>query len=110
MRPTHRDEAEYDGGGGYEQRSSPCSMSAMDSRPVLLPAQQDRLEIFRQVLSRPDLNVNNVYLSATQTHGYRRSSFFVNQLKAFSVWLDMGPDHRGPPEQLAVMLRMVDCR
>ncbi|CDF38876.1 unnamed protein product [Chondrus crispus] len=38
---------------------------------------------------------------------YQPSTFFADQLKAFDVWLDMGPEHRGPPEQLPIMLQVL---
>lgn len=43
----------------------------------------------------------------TPTFTYRPSTFFEDHMKAFNVWLDMGPDHRDPPEQLPIMLQVL---
>lgn len=37
----------------------------------------------------------------------RQISFFEAQMRALDVWLDMGPDHRLPPEQLPVLLQVL---
>lgn len=42
-----------------------------------------------------------------EAHHFRSSSFFEDQMKAFDVWLDMGPDERVPPEQLPIMLQVL---
>eukprot|EP00177_Eucheuma_denticulatum_P001862 GFKZ01003328.1.p1 GENE.GFKZ01003328.1~~GFKZ01003328.1.p1 ORF type:complete len:1806 (-),score=168.39 GFKZ01003328.1:2028-7445(-) len=36
---------------------------------------------------------------------YVSTTFFEDQMKAFDVWLDMGPDQRDPPEQLPIVLQ-----
>lgn len=43
--------------------------------------------------------------SSEQNNVYIPSTFFEDQMKAFDVWLDMGPDQRDPPEQLPIMLQ-----
>lgn len=40
---------------------------------------------------------------------YRPFTFFTDQMKAFSVWLDMGPDSRDPPEQLPIIFHVLFC-
>lgn len=37
---------------------------------------------------------------------YCHSPFFEEQLTAFQVWLEMGSDHRNPPEQLPIVLQV----
>lgn len=34
------------------------------------------------------------------------SPFFEEQLTAFQVWLDLGGEHRNPPEQLPIVLQV----
>lgn len=45
--------------------------------------------------------------SEKEVYRFRPSTFFEDQMKAFDVWLNMGPDQRDPPEQLPIMLQVL---
>lgn len=40
-------------------------------------------------------------------YSYRSCSFFEDQMRAFDVWLDIGPEQRSGPEQLPIMLQVL---
>ena len=37
---------------------------------------------------------------------FEHSFFFEEQLTAFQVWLELGSEHRSPPEQLPIVLQV----
>ena len=39
---------------------------------------------------------------------YKNSTFFWEQLTAFQVWLAMGTSERSPPEQLPIVLQVIN--
>jgi regulatory associated protein of mTOR len=39
---------------------------------------------------------------------FQPSPFFTEQLTAFEVWLDDGSEHKKPPEQLPIVLQVID--
>lgn len=41
------------------------------------------------------------------SYRYRPNPFFHHQLTSFSIWLNMGPENRGPPEQLPTTLHIL---
>lgn len=67
--------------------------------------QQNSLSILHH--RREDPVLPGIDPDTLSTFVYRPSSFFDDQMKAFDIWLDMGPDFRDPPEQLPVMLQVL---
>lgn len=89
--------------------------SRLHSRPNSLPPTDPRSSGLRYSLSRGQAPKASLHDDVSSHAGaehpppysYRSCSFFADQMKAFDVWLAMGPEFRDPPIQLPVLLQVL---
>lgn len=55
-----------------------------------------------------DLSLAQLPAVLQSEDAFRHSPFFEEQLTAFQVWLELGSENRNPPEQLPIVLQVVN--
>lgn len=51
--------------------------------------------------------IDRTYETGRELTSYTQNSFFIDQLKAFEIWLKYDGETKRPPQQLPVLLQML---